>query len=157
MSRAHEMSKVEVLDIIGQLLEKLAQSAPDSEVFGVLERLPATCGTFTPLLGALAVRAGSITLEVAGVDVSGTVEVELVSFLPADDVPEFAKTAAQLVALGCDFLVAGPDDAPAARALNEASHAAAHRSSQFAFLVLSELLGCIRRLLSGDTREVITS
>lgn len=153
-----QMSNVEILDIIGQMLEKLNQPEPDDDLFRILESLPLTCDTVSRLLGALAVRAGAITLEVAGVDVeSGNVSVELVSFRPADDVPEFAKTAAELVRLGCDFLIAAPDDDPAAQALNKVAHAAAHRSPEFAFLLLGELLARIRRLLRGDTREVITS
>lgn len=158
MSRTHEMSNIEVLDVIGQLLEKLTQPDPDPDLLSrILESLPCDCATFTRLLGALAVRAGSITLEVAGVDMSAAVEVELVSFMPADDVSGFTKTAGELVRMGCDFLLAAGDDDPPAQALNEAAHAAAHRGPEFAFLVLSELLGRIHRLLRGDTREVIVS
>ncbi|MEU4386611.1 hypothetical protein [Promicromonospora sp. NPDC023805] len=157
MSCTHELSNVEILDVIGRVLEKLAQPVADADVFRILDSLPATCSTFARLLGALAVRSAALTLEAADVDRSSTVEVELVSFMPPDDVPEFAKTAAELVRLGCGFLLAGPDDDPAAQALNEASHAAAHRGPEFAFLALTELLGRIRRLMSGDTREVITS
>lgn len=152
-------SNVEVLDVIGQLLEKLAQSAPDADLARILESLPCNCATLTRLLGGLAVRAGALTLEAAGADItSGTVQVEVVGFMPADDIPAFAKTAAELARLGCEFLLAaGAPEELASTALNEAAHAAAHRAPEFAFLVLTELLGRIRRLLRGDTREVITS
>lgn len=157
MTRPHQMSNAEILLTLGELLEKLQQPDPQAEVTRILESLPCDCSTFTRLIGALAVRAATITLEVAGVDRSGTVEVELVANMPPDDIPGFAKAAGELVRLGCDFLLAAGDDDPASQALNEACHAAAHRSPEFAFLVLNELLGRIYRLLRGDTREVITS
>lgn len=155
MNRPYEMSNTELLLTLGELLEKLKQPDPDADVSRILESLPMDCATFTRLLGAVAVRAASITLDVSGIDTSRPVRVELVANMPADDIPEFAKTAAELVRLGCDFLITAPDDDPAAQALNEAAHAAAHRGPEFAFLVLGELLGRIRRLLRGDTREVI--
>jgi hypothetical protein len=157
MSHPHEMSNVEVLLTIGDLLEVLKQPDPDADVSRIMESLPLTCATITQLLGALAVRAASMTLDIAGVDTTGPVTVELVANMPADDIPEFAKTAAELARMGCDFLIAtGYDEDPAASALNEAAHTAAHRGPEFASLVLGELLGRIRRLMTGDTREVIT-
>jgi hypothetical protein len=156
MNREHQMSSTEILLTMGDLLEVLKQPDPDANVNRILGSLPPTCGTFTGLLGALAVRAASMTLDIAGIDTSRPVRVELVSNMPADDIPGFAKTAGELVRLGCDWLLVPPDgDEPAAKALNEAAHAAAHRGPESTLLVLGELLGRIRRLQHGDTREVI--
>jgi hypothetical protein len=152
------MSNTELLLTIGQILERLKQPDPDADVSRILASVPMDCANTTRLLGALAVRAASITLEIAGVDIeAGPVTVELVANMPADDIPGFAKTAGDLARLGCHFLIAtAAAEDPAARALNEAAHAAAHQGPEFANLVLSELLGRISRLLAGDTREVIT-
>jgi hypothetical protein len=156
MSHPRQLSSTEILLTIGDLLEVLKQPDPDADVSRLLESLPPTCGTFTELLGALAVRAASMTLDIAGVDTSRPVRVEVVSNRPADDVPGFAKTAAELARMGCNFLIAAPGDEQPAQALNEAVYAAAHHGPEFANLVLSELLGRISRLQHGDTREVIT-
>jgi hypothetical protein len=152
------MSNAELLLTIGQILERLKQPDPDADVNRLLESLPMGCATITPLLGALAIRAASITLDIAGVDIeAGPVTVELVANMPADDIPGFAKTAGELARLGCDFMIAtGAAEERASRALSEAAHAAAHQGPEFANLVLSELVGRIRRLQHGDTREVIT-
>lgn len=150
-----QMSNTEVLDAIGQLLEVLNRPDPDPELWQILGALPLTSRNVTSLIDALAVHAGSMTLQAAGVDDGATARVSLMYRLPPADVSDHCKTAAELVRMGCDFLLAYPDDEEPSRVLNLAVAAAVRRSPEHAILVLGEVLGHIRRLLVGDTRGVI--
>jgi hypothetical protein len=155
-----QMDNREVIEVIGQLLEVLNEPDPDPFLFQILETLPLNTGNVTRILSALAVRAGGMTLQAAGVDDDHTARVSLVFKIPADDISDHCKTAADLVRLACDFLLAAaPVDDTAvdepARVLNEAVATVVARGSEHAFLVLGEVLGHIRRLLVGDTRGVI--
>lgn len=152
---SHQLSDIEVLDVIGQMLEALKQPDPDPMVFRILESLPLTRENVTSLMGALACSAAGITLEAAGINDGDMARISLIYALPPEDISDHHKTAAELVRMGCDFLLAPDGDEGPAQVLNMAVVAAVGRSPVHTFLTLGELLAHIRRLLVGDTRGVI--
>jgi hypothetical protein len=151
-----KMTDDQVLATVGDLLEVLRQPDRDPMLFAILESLPLTADTLVKLLTVLASRAGQMTLDVAGVDpkaMTGRVRTQYA--LPDDDVSNHIKTAAELVRLGCNYLLAEGDEGVAALALDDAVRTAVGRGPKHTFLVLGEILGHIRRLIHGDTRGVI--
>lgn len=154
----NKMTNNEILATVGDLLEVLRQPDLDPMLVAILESLPLTSDTLVKLLTVLASRAGSMTLEVAGVDprnMTGRVRPQYA--LPDADMSDHAKAGATLIGLGCNFLLAEGADAEeeAARVLDAAVTAAVARGQAHTFLVLGEILGHIRRLIHGDTRGVI--
>lgn len=153
-----KMTHEEVLATVGDLLEVLRQPDRDPMLMAILESLPLTSDTLIKLLTVLASRAGQATLEVGGVDPrSMTGRVRTQYALPAEDMSDHAKTGGTLIVLGCNFLLAegAAAEIEAASVLDDAVTAAVARGPEHTFLVLGEILGHIRRLITGDTRGVI--
>lgn len=152
----HAMSNVEVIDAIGRMVAVLNEPDPDPEIWDILMSLPLDSHNVRRIVGAMAVRAAGMTLEAAGLDTgTETGRVRLLYAIPPDDISDHAKAAAELVRLGCDFLIASPDDEAEAEKLQDVVWQVVHRGPAHAFLVLGEIMGHIRRIVMGDLRGVI--
>lgn len=149
----------EVLAIVEEMLTILREPDPDPMLFGLLYKLPLSVPNLIKLLAALATTAGSATLQAAGVDLDDPAErsrfrVRTHTLMPLDDTAGFERAAAELVSLGCTFILID-EDAEHAASLEDATTRVVERGPEFTFLTLGATLAHLRRLLHGDTRGVI--
>ena len=149
------LSNEEVLDVVERITDVMSGPG-DVDVYPILDPLPLTSDNVIRILSALTVAAAAATLTAAGIDpAETTARVRANYAMPADDIPGFAKEAAQLVTMGCDFLLAHHDDLANDALIRAVTHVVTAHGPEFAFLAMGEVLACIRRLLHGDTRGVL--
>lgn len=154
-----ELTDAEVLSTVEQMLAILREPDPDPDLFGLLYALPLSAANLAKLLGAVATTAGTATLQAAGVDLDDPVErarfsVRTRTTMPAADTAGFELEAAELINLGCAFVLADVDLVQV-QALAAATNRVVARDPEFTFLTLAAMLTHLRRLLHDDTRGVI--
>lgn len=154
-----ELTNAEVLATTDELLTILRKPDPDPALLDLLYALPPSGANLTKLLAAVAITAGTATLQAAGVDLDdpaerGRFRTRTHTAMPVDDTAGFELAAAELVNLGCAFVLADDDD-DQADALAAAANDVVTRGAEFTFLTLGAELSHLRRLLNGDTRGVI--
>lgn len=161
MSR--EMTDDEVVAVVEALVGTLREPDPDPVLFQILYTVPLSPLNLTKILGAVATAAATATLQAAGVDLDDPADrarrwVRMHTIMPADDTADWEKSAGELVAVACAFVLASDEhNADRAQALADASSLVALRGSEYLFRTLAATLAHIRRLVHGDTRGVVVS
>jgi hypothetical protein len=157
MTRA--LTNAEVLAATDEIVTILRKPDPDPALLDLLYALPLSGANLAKLLAAVAITAGTGTLQAAGVDLDDPAErarfrTRTRTAMPVEDTAGFELAAAELVNLGCAYVLAD-DDSDRADALAFAANDVVARGADFTFLTLGAALSHLRRLLHGDTRGVI--
>jgi hypothetical protein len=144
-----------VLSIVDEMVGILRQPDPDPLLWHILDGLALTTHDVAQIIGAVAIAAGNMSLQAAGVDASAE-RVRLMYQVPSDDVPDWEKAAGALLTEAANFMLATGDEAEAhADALANRAAAIATHGTEFALRTLGAQLAAIRSLLMGDTWGVI--
>lgn len=156
-----EMTNGEVIAVVEVLVGSLREPVPDPVLFQILYSVPLSPTNMAKILGVVATTAATATLRAAGVDLDDPADrarfgVRSHTVMPPDDTPDWEKTAGELVAVACGFVLTDPDpDSDQAQALADACSLVALQGPDYLFRTLAATLAHLRRLLHGDMRGLV--